>query len=60
MFAGAYLRDNPSLIFGSAWHVQMRDDDAAVLYTITIEGRDAKKVDVTLVSSMDRKIPSPS
>jgi hypothetical protein len=44
-FAGAYLRDNPSLILGeSAWYVEVRDQSATLLYTVKIEGCDAGEV----------------
>jgi hypothetical protein len=41
-FAGAYLRDNPWLMLGRlAWNVEVRDHEAALLYTITMLGREA-------------------
>jgi hypothetical protein len=44
-FAGAYLRDNPSLILGaSAWHVEVRDQSARLLYTVKIDGCDADEI----------------
>jgi hypothetical protein len=60
IFAGAYLRDNPSLIFNSAWHVRIRDDNEVVLYTVTIEGHEAKTADVLVASITDQEIrPQP-
>jgi hypothetical protein len=50
MFAGAYLRDNPSLVLGPlAWHVEVRDHEAVLLYTITMKGSDARQVDPSSV-----------
>jgi hypothetical protein len=60
IFAGAYLRDNPTLIFDSTWHVKIRGDNEAVLYTVTIEGHETKTADVLVASSFDQEIrPQP-